>query len=75
VASKPPLVVSVAVLQNAEIVVAEQNVASSAAGASAVGGGAAAAAAAQEVQRLGRALDLCADVGVWAEWVRGRVAA
>lgn len=74
VASKPPLVVSVAVLQNAEIVVAEQNVASSAAGASAVGGEAAAAVA-QEVQRLGRALDLCADVGVWAEWVRGRVAA
>jgi len=73
VASKPPLVVSVAVLQNAEIVVAEQNVASSAAGASAVGGEA--AAVAQEVQRLGRALDLCADVGVWAEWVRGRVAA
>lgn len=72
-ASKPPLVVSVAVLQNAEIVVAEQNVVSSAAGASAVGEEA--AAAAQEVQRLGRALDLCADVGVWAEWVRGRVAA
>ncbi|KAF2493465.1 hypothetical protein BU16DRAFT_563624 [Lophium mytilinum] len=56
-----PLTVAIDVLANAELLVAEQNIVSAEEADAAV------------VRRVGRALDLSGDVGVWAEWVWGRM--
>ncbi|KAF2812451.1 uncharacterized protein BDZ99DRAFT_569126 [Mytilinidion resinicola] len=58
-----PLTVAIDVLANAELLVAEQNIVAAEDGAEAD---------AAAVRRVGRALDLSGDVGVWAEWVWGR---
>jgi len=92
-----PASVTIAVLQNAEIVITSQNIvpesSQSSSSPSRTGQGqdgeennasnngngmedtAAAAAAAQtqvEMQRMARAVDVCGDLGIWVEWVRGR---
>jgi hypothetical protein len=59
------------VLTNADLLVAEQNVVIT----GGVEGGAEEGEAEREVRRVARALDLCGDVGVWAEWVWGRTTA
>ncbi|KAF1845039.1 uncharacterized protein K460DRAFT_284291 [Cucurbitaria berberidis CBS 394.84] len=86
---KPPLSVTVDVHVNGELVVSEQNLLSvpalkgSAEGAGEAEGKDADADAdvdmdeaekvEQKVKRLGKALDICGDVGVWGEWLRREV--
>jgi hypothetical protein len=68
--SHPPLSITLDVHSNAELVINEQNIVDTEAGnvdmekAEQVDG---------KVKRLSRALDICGDLGVWAEWVRREV--
>lgn len=74
--SHPPLTVTLDVHANGELVVAEQNLIPVPALAGSVSGGKEgdvdmekAEQGELRVKRLGRALDVCGDVGVWAEWL------
>jgi len=70
--SYPPLRVTLDVAPNGELVVGEQNVLRDEDGD--MGMGLEQAERRQKrVQRLARGLDVCGDVGVWAEWVRREV--
>ncbi|KAL5441753.1 hypothetical protein PMIN07_003985 [Paraphaeosphaeria minitans] len=71
----PPLRLVVEVGENAEVYVAEQNVVAAETGADAgrEGGAGGAEKVPGEVKRLERALDVCGDLGIWAEWIRREV--
>jgi hypothetical protein len=76
--STPPLHVALDIHTNADLVITEQNAVQTSrvgapnadvdAGESAVQG-----LVDEKVKRVARALDVCGDVGVWAEWVRREV--
>lgn len=73
----PPITIAIDVLASAELLVAEQNVFPVPASLNGAGDGGEAAGREMrrqaDVQKLGYALDMCGDVGVWAEWVRACV--
>ena len=67
--NNPPLKVSVDVLPNAELVVSDQNIVD-------VPPPTGLGLEVQEderVKRVGRALDICGDLGIWGEWLRRSV--
>lgn len=71
-----PLKVTFDVHMNGELVVSEQNVFGGGSTGDAEGQGDLEKAQEEEARgkRLGRALDVCGDLGVWGEWVRREVA-
>ncbi|KAJ4359803.1 uncharacterized protein N0V89_000359 [Didymosphaeria variabile] len=74
-APHPPLRVVVDVGENAEIYISEQNVVDADAGASKTGEAGEvdmenAEKAREKVKRVEKALDVCGDLGIWAEWIR-----
>jgi hypothetical protein len=70
----PPLRITLDVAANGELIVGEQNVIHDDGGAGDMDMGLEQEEKKQKkVQRLARALDVCGEVGVWAEWVRREV--
>lgn len=71
---KQPINVSVDVHPNAELMITEQNLVPSAGEDSKDGvvtmGGEEGQGGVDKVKRIARALDVCADLGVWGEWLR-----
>jgi hypothetical protein len=67
--NNPPLQVSVDVLPNAELVISDQNVID----VPPMDGLGLEEGENEKVKRVGRALDVCGDLGVWGEWLRRSV--
>ncbi|KAJ4295629.1 hypothetical protein N0V90_007642 [Kalmusia sp. IMI 367209] len=70
---RPPLKLAVDVLPNAEIFLSEQNVVVAGDAGKDVEMEGVSVGQAENVKRLGKALDVCGHLGVWAEWVRREV--
>ncbi|KAF2801031.1 hypothetical protein K505DRAFT_344743 [Melanomma pulvis-pyrius CBS 109.77] len=70
----PPLKASVDILPNAELVISDQNIVDvPPPTVKDLGLGMEIGGENEKVKRVGRALDVCADLGVWGEWLRREV--
>lgn len=69
----PPLKLDFTIGSNAEIAIGEQNVVAQAGVGKVTEGADVNMEGLERVKRVSRALDVCGDLGVWAEWVRREV--